>query len=157
LSYAVRSGESQLIRVKHTNNTKANLEELRKTINLKNAEFEATANDFYKLLANKSINAQDLQKYIKIVLDIKQGEDGKIATRSLNTMNNVISLFEVGKGNDMPGVRGTYWAAYNSITEYMSHIKGRNADNRYESLWFGNGATLNKKALDTALTLVKAA
>lgn len=157
LSYAIGHDQSQLIRVRHTSNAKANLEELRDTINVKNAEFEASASEYYKLLANKSINSQDLQKYIKIVLGIKEDKDGKLSTKSLNNMNNVIRLFEVGQGNDMPGVAGTYWAAYNAVTEHLSHVKGRNADNRYNSLWFGQGAVTNKNALTTALTLVKAA
>ncbi len=90
-------------------------------------------------------------------MSIKENKEGKISTKSLNTLNNVTNLFEVGQGNDMPGVKGTWWAAYNAATEYLSHNKGRNADNRYESLWFGQAANTNKKALDVAISLANAA
>jgi hypothetical protein len=53
----------------------------------------------------------------------------------------------------MPGVYGTWWGAYNAYNEYLNYSRGRNADNRMDSLWFGTGATDNRKALDLALTL----
>lgn len=30
-------------------------------------------------------------------------------------------LFESGRGNDLPGARGTAWAAYNAVTEWVTH------------------------------------
>ena len=53
----------------------------------------------------------------------------------------------------MPGVNGTYWAAYNGVTEYLNYEKGRTNENRMDSLWFGQNGYLSQKALDTALAL----
>ena len=63
------------------------------------------------------------------------------------------SLFEGGKGTDIVGVRGSYWGAYNAVTEYLSYSKGRTSNNRMDSLWFGVNGNLNSKALDTALQM----
>jgi phage/plasmid-like protein (TIGR03299 family) len=46
-------------------------------------------------------------------------------------------LFERGRGNDMAGVKGTAWAAYNAVTEYITHERGRSDDNRVNAAWFG--------------------
>ena len=48
------------------------------------------------------------------------------------------TLFAKGRGNDMAGVKGTAWAAYNAVTEYITHERGRNADNRMNTAWFGS-------------------
>jgi hypothetical protein len=65
----------------------------------------------------------------------------------------ILPLFESGKGNDMAGVKGTAWAAYNAVTEYLTHTRGRSIDNRLDSLYFGQGATLNRKALQLAIAM----
>ena len=63
-------------------------------------------------------------------------------------------LWENGKGNDMPGVRGTAWTAYNAITEYLSHQAVGDMDKRYNSLWFGGNAQRNELALQESLKMV---
>jgi hypothetical protein len=48
-----------------------------------------------------------------------------------------VRLFHQGKGNDMAGVKGTAWAAYNAVTDYISHERGNSDDNRLNGQWFG--------------------
>lgn len=158
LSMAMNNAGSNLIRIKHSKSAVDNLESLRETMNLANQQFETTANNYYKLLAKKSISAKDLETYIKTVLDIqKDSETGKFSTRATNIVDNLIKLFENGIGNNLPGIKGTYWAAYNSITDYLSHHRGNNLDNRYDSLWFGDSAQINKRALTVANLMAVAA
>ena len=51
-------------------------------------------------------------------------------------------------GADIPGVAGTRWAMLNSVTELVDHERGRSANTRIESAWFGTGAVLKNKALE---------
>jgi hypothetical protein len=62
-------------------------------------------------------------------------------------------LFQVGHGQDLPGVRNTYWALYNGVTQYLSYEAGRTQDSRMDSLWFGNAKTKNESALEYALEM----
>ena len=121
-------------------------------MNLADQEFEATAEQ-YRFLASKQINATDLHKYVKIVLDVHQQEEDELSTRTKNIIGKVEEFFLLGKGNDLPGVNGTYWAAYNGVTEYLNYEKGRTNENRMDSLWFGQNGNLSQKALDTAVAL----
>ena len=146
------SKASKLIRIRHHRFVKNNVEKLRDIMNLADQEFEATAEQ-YRFLASKQINASDLHKYVKIVLDVQQQEDDDLSTRTKNIIGKVEEFFLIGKGNDMPGVNGTYWAAYNGVTEYLNYEKGRTNENRMDSLWFGQNGNLSQKALDTALAL----
>ena len=143
--------QSQLIRIKHTRSVSENLTAIGETMNLINQKFEATAEQF-RLLAAKDINLNDLEKYITIVMNVQHDKDNRS-----KVVDNVINLFEHGRGNDLKGVKGTYWAAYNAISEYLSYERGKDPSVRLDSLWFGDGATKNDKALDTALQMLKAA
>lgn len=149
------SKASKLIRVRHSRFVKQNVQAVRDVMNLANQEFEATANQ-YRYLASKSINTEDLETYIKMVVGVEGKLDDEIPTRSKNIILKIEDLFESGKGNDLQGVRGTYWAAYNAVTEYLNYEKGRTTNNRMDSLWFGQNGTQSQKALDTALELAGA-
>jgi phage/plasmid-like protein (TIGR03299 family) len=146
------SKASKLVRVRHSRFVKQNVQDLRNVMNFANQEFEATAEQ-YRYLASKGINSEDLDKYIKIVLGIGEKSADEMTTRSKNIVSSIEDLFEGGRGSDIAGVRGTYWGAYNAVTEYLNYSKGRTANNRMDSVWFGQNGTMNQKALDTALEL----
>lgn len=150
LSMAHGSAASKLIRCKHTKDVQQNLENIREVMNLANQEFEATAEQ-YQLLARKSINQADLKKYVERVLKVDDKQEA--STRTKNKVDKIIGLCEAGRGNNLPSVSGTYWTAYNGVSEWLSYNRGRNQDSRLNSLWFGDSANLNKHALQTALEM----
>jgi uncharacterized protein (UPF0335 family) len=127
-----------------------NLANVREVMNLANQEFEATATQ-YKRLARKSINQSDLRKYVKRVLRVEEEQD--ISTRTTNILEEIVRLAEAGRGNDLSSIRGTYWSAYNGVSEWLTHNRGRSEDSRLNSLWFGDGASLNRHALEVALDM----
>jgi phage/plasmid-like protein (TIGR03299 family) len=141
---------STLIRCKHTRDIHHNLDNIRATMNLANQEFEATAEQ-YRLLARRSINQADLRRYVHKVLGVQ--DDERPSTRTKTVLEEVLALCEAGKGNDQVAVRGTYWSAYNGVTEWLSYQRGRSPANRLNSLWFGDSAAMNHKALQTALEM----
>jgi phage/plasmid-like protein (TIGR03299 family) len=143
---------SKMIRVRHHRFVKNNVEKLRDVMNLANQEFETTAEE-YRFLASRSINTEDLNKYVRIVLGVHDKPVDDLSTRSKNIITTIEELFETGKGNDLPGVAGTYWAAYNAVTEYLNYSKGRTTANRMDSLWFGQNGNMSQRALESAVIL----
>lgn len=150
LSMAHGADASKLIRVKHTKDVLENLANIREVMDLANAEFEATAEQ-YRLLARKSVNQADLRKYVKKVFKVEDDQEG--STRLKNIMEEIVGLAEAGRGNDLPSIRGTYWSAYNGVSEWLTYNRGRSEDNRLNSLWFGDGANTNRYALEVALDM----
>ena len=80
------------------------------------------------------------------------------ADNSINVPDRPIIPFIEGDGIgfDIKGVQGTYWGAYNAITEWVTHEAGRGDDieaarRRLESQWWGNGAATITKAHALAL------
>jgi phage/plasmid-like protein (TIGR03299 family) len=154
LAMAHGSDASKLIRIRHSKSVHDNLENIREVMNLANQEFEATAEQ-YRLLATKDINQIDLRKYVRRVF--KLGENVEVGSRMRNILSEIAGLTEAGIGNDIPSIRGTWWAAYNGLSEYLTHRHGRSESNRLNSLWFGSNANVNRHALDTAVEMALAA
>jgi len=63
-------------------------------------------------------------------------------------------LFEDGRGANLPKVRGTLWGAYNAITEFVDHTRGRTEETRLEAAWFGAGKVTKEKAHEVAVSFL---
>lgn len=148
LSLAHNSKASKLIRVRHSRLVVENVEKLRDIMNLANQEFETTADNF-RFLASRSINQNDLKKYVKLVFGAKP--DDELSTRQENINKRVEELFETGRGSDVAG--RNWWGAYNAVTEYVNWEQGRTNDTRMNAVWFGQGENMIKDALTIAMAL----
>lgn len=150
LAMAHGSDASKLIRLKHTKDVLENLTNVREIMNLSNQEFEATAEQ-YRRLARRSINQADLRKYVRRVLEIE--DEKNPSTRLQQIAEEIVRLAETGRGNDLVSIRGTYWSAYNGVSEWLTYDRGRNEGTRLNSLWFGDSAIMNQRALEVALDM----
>lgn len=163
LAIAHANRQSALIKVRHTGNVAEDVAALRDVMNLANQEFEATAEQ-YRALARRQISSADLAAYVRLVFGKQKvtdaegpAQDEEPETRKPAEhkiiLGRVTEMFEKGRGNDAPGVRGTLWAAYNAATEYLAYGRGKAADARLNSLWFGEAANINRRALATAIRM----
>lgn len=164
LALAHNASASKLIRVSHTSGMTATLDAIRDVMNTANAAFEATAEQ-YRFLASRQIVESDLRRYVKSVFSAKAEpstglvlHNGGAAPeeKKSRVFDDVQRLFLVGRGNQLPGVRGTYWAAYNAVTEYVAHERGTDQATRVDHTWFGTGAALNARALSQGLAMASA-
>jgi hypothetical protein len=119
-----------------------------------NAEFEATAEQ-YRFLASKQVHRGDLERYVKQILGVDKKAPEDIKTRTQNIISDILARFH-GPKQRMPGIEGSWWAAYNSYNEYLNYEKGRSTNNRIDSLWFGTGVNDNAKALQLATDFANA-
>jgi len=154
LAFAHSHKESNLLRIRHTRSSKTALDNVRDIMDNINAQFEATAEQ-YRFLASRDFNQADVQKYVKVLLGVDKKAPEDIKTRTQNILTEILATIE-GPKQSMPGVRGTWWAAYNGFNEYLNYTKGRNTNNRLESLWFGQNGTDNNKALQLATEFANA-
>lgn len=160
LSAAMGNENTRLMKAFHTSKVKDAMLAVRDVIDVATRSFQATAEQ-YKVLAAHDIDKVMLETYIKLTFFPKHAEpkrkDLVEADRVSfeNKLNEVTKLFEEGKGNDRPGVRGTWWAAMNGVTEYLNYVRGRSADARLDSLWFGPAKKILDRALTTALELIR--
>lgn len=105
-------------------------------------------------LSNRPVTGLDATQFFsdvldEQVLDIEGGPTSK-------AMQQLSALYSgAGIGSLLPGARGTAWGLLNAVTEYVDHQRrARSQDYRLDSAWFGQGAQMKQKALDTAMGLV---
>ena len=143
LCMAHESNASKLLKVRHTARLLENLESIREIMDLADREFYATVEQYRNLIKRK-IDRSDLERYVKIVFSLSE-KGGK------ELVPNIVHLFDHGRGSDMAGP--TYWGAYNAVTEYLNYFRGKTQDSTLSSLWYGDSARLNKRALDVVTKL----
>ena len=151
LRASLQDPNSRFVRIKHNRLVVDNVKELIASIDWESQELVQTIEQ-YKYLTTRGVSRKDLRQYVRIVLDIHpEKEFDELPSRSQNIIRTVENLYETGKGNDLPGARGTWWAAYNGVTEYLSHVRGRSEDNRLDYAVFGPGRGVLNRALAEAV------
>jgi len=61
-------------------------------------------------------------------------------------------FFDSGRGNRLPGVSGSLWAAFNGVTEWQDHRQTRqNSNQRLQSVWFGSAYQTKARAYSVAV------
>lgn len=162
---ALASDNSKFLKVRHTKNMAKALETIQEIIDYRKRTFAATVEQF-KYLASVGCDDETLRKYVEMVFEPeiknraanKNGDNEESAEKSYDKLyEKVVPLFEKGRGNDLPGVKGSMWAALNSVTEMLTWERGRSNDTRLDALWFGASKKTNERAFDAALSLAKAA
>jgi phage/plasmid-like protein (TIGR03299 family) len=150
---AVINASKAQIRVRHHRNVADTVREVLGCVDWESQELVGTI-EKYRFLTKRGVSRKDLRNYMRIVLDAKPELDwDDLSTRSKNIVQKAELLFKNGIGNSNPAIQGTWWAAYNAATQYLSHERGRDADTRLDSLWFGTGRNTLKTALDTAVQM----
>lgn len=153
---AMMRSENQT-RMFHQGDILKNMKQVQEIIDMRQHQFSATLQQFRRL-AEVQLNSARLEIYLDEVLEnnkikVVNGELDETVDDKLykNTKATIIELFEHGKGTEINGVRGTYWGAYNSVTEWLDYHKGHNENNRLNSVLYGESKKRAQKALYVAL------
>ncbi|MBY0446539.1 MAG: DUF932 domain-containing protein, partial [Burkholderiales bacterium] len=107
-----------------------------------------------KQLSQRSVSEIEVAQFFGEVLDERasEAEEPQVS----RAMQQVIALYSgAGMGSLLTSSRGTAWGLLNAVTEFVDHQRrARNQDYRLDSAWFGQGAQLKQKALNSALALL---
>ena len=128
--------------IRHQGDIEGKLAQAKNALNFAKQEFSTTVEQ-YKLMANHQISQFDLDFYLSEVLET----DNPQSTRAYP---QIVANFEKGRGNK----GSTVWDAYNGITEWLDHQRGKNQNTRLNSSWFGASAKTRTLAHHKALELV---
>lgn len=145
------SEASRLLKFRHTKGALVKLENAREAFDVARAQLVKQA-DAYKFLASKPCSDTLFEQYAREVFTPGSANDSE-SNKTL--INKVAPLFTDGRGADLS--RGTLWGAFNALTEFNTHVRGREADTRVDNVWFGRTAVQNNRALNVALEFAQAA
>jgi phage/plasmid-like protein (TIGR03299 family) len=155
LTWAHEDQASQLIRIRHRGDVNANMRAVRETMDTVRQGFFSTIEQ-YRALTEQYINQADVLRYVELVLGVTRNEKGELATRTKNTVDAIVerAFHQDPRGRQTPGETVSAWDAYNGVTEWLTWERGRTQDTRINSLWYGDSAKLNSRALELAKELV---
>lgn len=159
LNAASLKGEGQGITIWHTGDVVNKVSEAQRALGLAVKYYDeftlvATA------LVRKQVKPAELEKlWTRIIPD--RSRKGKPWKKPAIVRKELTRLFEEGKGNALPGVRGTAWAALNAVTEYVDYTSGlrrprvqASGSGRIKRIMFGSGARLKGQAFQQIAALV---
>jgi phage/plasmid-like protein (TIGR03299 family) len=140
------------IKIRHTPNTQWNFEQANRLLGLSNALYEQL-DVVFNDMASKKITEAQLQAYVKAL--VPDNEETEFDAGTENIRQCMLQLNESGRGAALS--RGTWWGAFNSVTEYTDHMMlGGNSETRLNSIWFGRGEQLKVKAFQLAEQMMQA-
>lgn len=155
LFLALQDGQ-KAYRVRHSRMMQFRLEELAEFLSVTQEMFMRAAT-LFKRLAGVQVTEARLMEYLQALFPKTEGQ--KKERKDPPKWIYVRSLFETVPDLQLPGVKGTLWAAYNAITrfeDFRQLPQEELPDQRLERTWFGSSADVKLKALQKAEELCKA-
>jgi phage/plasmid-like protein (TIGR03299 family) len=154
LKRALEEGKHRTLRIRHLGDTQGRIQEAEQLLMTSLSGFEKFEEEA-RAFAGRQLRKEALDAYfITLVPDPNEGDP----SRARAVRGDLVRLFEMGKGNTLPSVRGTLWSAVNAAVEYVDHertTKGSDkAASRWKSAQFGTGAAVKARAWREALGLL---
>lgn len=150
LTMAISEQSKKIVKVSHRREFDA--EAVKQTMGIareKLAIYKETA----EFLGSKRYDNESVTEYFKKVFPLTgSGARGKELSKNAGIALNILE--------QQPGAEyaaGSWWQAFNAITFMNSHVLGRTADTRVTSMWYGQGADLNQRAIKLAVDYAEAA
>lgn len=152
LMMAMEDGQ-KAYRVRHSKAMQFKLDELADFLALTQEVF-LKAEECFRRLARIQMKENRLEQYFEAIFPrtAAQKQKGENPRR----WEFLQEVFAGQPDLQLPGVRGTLWAAYNAITrfeDYKQPQQEEQPDQRLERTWFGGGADIKLKALEKAKEL----
>jgi phage/plasmid-like protein (TIGR03299 family) len=122
--------------IRHMKNVKEELLKIREIVDIQKQEFKQRT-DIFRAYSQMPITASELTNFFMAALSPVNKELSK------KQASRLLEAYESSPGQDIPGVRGTYWGAYNALTYFIDH-KGQEDRKGYS--WFGDGARIRHRA-----------
>ncbi|WP_443690494.1 DUF932 domain-containing protein [Pseudomonas sp.] len=148
------NGASQAIKVPHS--TRFDPRAVKQQLGITVSQWD----DFmYRMrtLAARPVKAHEAKDYLRSVLcEVQTGNPERTGISNERALTKVLSLYEGhGRGAELEAAKGTAWGLLNAVTEYVDHERrARSNEYRMDTAWFGQGAVIKQRALNTALQLV---
>jgi len=151
LTMALNSGRA--VKISHNSSLARRMEEAKKNLGIITNRFQKIENDFQRL-AEIQMTGNRLAGYLGEVFPMPADETDEPAIKRVElARQDSQALFHTGRGNSAANIRGTLWAAYNGITEFIDYGRTRrNPSQRLENIWFGGGYLTKARAFKIAIT-----
>ena len=164
--------EGRTLRVPHVKSLRERMKQAVDMLGIIDRQFGGIEENFTNM-ARRQMNGEQVARYLHLVFPDPQDKgNGEALTRAKGNRQWSTYFFEQGKGTELPGVKGTLWAAYNGVAELVDHRQPQRGERptvpalfpgstrppderRLESAWFGDGYSAKVRAYRVACNWLK--
>ena len=137
------------LKMRHT--AKMDISAISDVVNFASKQFDITT-EKYKQLVKKGFTSTSI---VKLCKDLFYDQKTELTDRQIKNLTDKVEsitrLVETGQGSDISAIKGTNWALYNAVTEYLNFEASGKADDRVTSLWLGKNKDISNQCLDILL------
>ena len=159
-----QAGHEARILIRHTGDVNGRVDDI--TERFRNAAFSFSEEvERYRQLTRLDIGSDaNLERYFDGILRIHERKERTSAAQVLGLSHEKEAVeIDVGRKQkeelraafeEQPGASlgsGTMWQAYNAVTYWVDHVRGRSEENRLNASWFGDGPRIRDRAMSLAL------
>ena len=155
LTMALERGPT--VRVAHFPDLRQRLKHARELLGLIEHRYANISQVFHGMAATQ-LSAKRLSEYLVGVFPdpdpakVKADRYERLLKQAKENRLWSVHFFETGVGNRERGVAGTFWAAYNGVTEFVDHRDiGFGPMRRLQNAWFGRGCSTKARAFNVAV------
>lgn len=152
LNIAIENATNK-IALRHTSSIGLKLDDAREALGIASQRFQLLE-DLSQKLAKVRFDSKQLVPLMKESGVIPNLTNTELSPRSKNLIEEISRLFEVGRGAELEGSKGTAWGAWNAIVEHVDFYRGKTDETRASSLLFGSGAKIKQKAWERVVALL---
>ena len=160
LTWALRGG-SDLLKTHHGHGLHRRVEDAQEAVKEILGHYDRLTQHFERF-AGYFLAKDKLANYVNLVFPAPKRKSNQtersfeeILARNNELRDTSARLAVEGRGNQLPAIEGTLWAAYNGITELVDHHLDYHDSpwHRLESVCLGDGHRTKQRAFDVALDL----
>ena len=106
-----------------------------------------------KMLADTPVSMRQAVTYFMELMG-EEDEDPQFAVDNNYALRRLLQAYENAPGQQIASARGTAWGLVNAVTYFADHARrAHNNGSRVNSAWFGQSATLKRKAFAAAMSI----
>jgi phage/plasmid-like protein (TIGR03299 family) len=148
------NGAVSAIKVPH--NTRFDAQAVKQQLGIAVSQWDSF---MYRLrtLAERKVKSHEAMAYfLRVLCEVDPNGSDLSNLTNERAMAKAQALYDgQGRGAELDSAKGTAWGLLNAVTEFVDHERrARSLEHRLDSAWFGQGALIKQRALDTALKLV---
>lgn len=147
------NGATQAIKVPHS--TRFDAQAVKQQLGIAVSQWDGFMYRMRTLAERKVKSHEAMNYFLRVLCDVQPGSLDLSGLANERALKKVQSLYDgQGRGAELEAAKGTAWGLLNAVTEYVDHERrARSTEYRMDSAWFGQGAVIKQRALDTALQL----
>ncbi|OGA85313.1 MAG: hypothetical protein A2711_09730 [Burkholderiales bacterium RIFCSPHIGHO2_01_FULL_63_240] len=110
-----------------------------------------------KALSERKVKLKESEAFFSKLLQPRQDQPTQLeATGQDRAIQKLLKLYSGhGRGSEMGAAKDTAWGLLCAVTEFVDHERrARSSGHRLDSAWFGQGALLKQRALESSLQLL---